>query len=297
MTLGPTGTMEAWKTMKTLRMFALALAAATSLALAQTPIDERRPLDTDGVLSIENIAGSVTVIGWSRNEVEITGTLGKGTRRLGVSGDKRRLSVEVEYDNDHDVDLDADADSDAGERRHDRHARRGHRTVESSDLVIHAPRGATLEIDTVAAGIDVSEVAGGVVNLESVSGDIRVKGSPRRVEVSVVSGDSEVTLDGTLDSGDFESVVGNITVDADLGSSGRFKFETVSGDITLRLPRDVSAEFDLSTFNGKISSDFGGQPRKTSEFLPSLEMSFTTGGGGARVSMETLNGSIRVVRQ
>jgi len=26
-------------------------------------------------------------------------------------------------------------------------------------------------------------------------------------------------------------------------------------------------------------------------------MSFSTGGGGARVSMETLNGSIRVVRQ
>ena len=284
---------EALKKMKNFTVLTFALIAAVSLAFSEGPIDERRPLAPDGVLHVENVAGSVTVVGWSKDEVEIKGTLGRGTRGLDISGDQRSLSVEVEFEDEHESDSDNESDDRGGRSHRDR----GDRTVESTDLVIHAPRGASFEIETVAATVDVSEIAGGAVSLESVSGRIRVKGSPRTLEVSIVSGDSEIALDGPLETGDFESVVGDITLETDLQATGRLKVETVGGSITLRLREDVSAQFDISTFNGSISSDFGGQPKKTSEHLPSTEMRFSTGGGGARISVETLNGDIKLVRR
>src|SRR4029077_13336188 len=60
-------------TMKTLiPILSLALAVP---ALGQSRVDERRPAAADGVVEIDSAVGAVKVIGWNREEVQVTGAL------------------------------------------------------------------------------------------------------------------------------------------------------------------------------------------------------------------------------
>ena len=53
---------------------AVALAALPAVAAAQERVNQTRPAPPDGVVQIENAAGSVRVIGWERAEVAVSGT-------------------------------------------------------------------------------------------------------------------------------------------------------------------------------------------------------------------------------
>ena len=64
-------------------------------ALAGTPINERTAADAAGQVEISNISGVVDVTAWARNEVEVTGELGKGTERLEVSRTGNVVRVKV----------------------------------------------------------------------------------------------------------------------------------------------------------------------------------------------------------
>ncbi|MEW6168666.1 MAG: hypothetical protein AB1651_13360, partial [Pseudomonadota bacterium] len=78
----------------------LIIAAAFALAWpahAGKPIDERRPLDADGRVAVNNLAGEIKVSTWDRNEVAITGTLGDDVEALEIRGDARNLQVLVRY--------------------------------------------------------------------------------------------------------------------------------------------------------------------------------------------------------
>ena len=59
-----------------------ALALASAGALAGAPINERAAADAAGQVEVSNTAGTVDVTAWARNEVEVTGELGKGAERL-----------------------------------------------------------------------------------------------------------------------------------------------------------------------------------------------------------------------
>ena len=60
------------------------------------------------------------------------------------------------------------------------------------------------------------------------------------------------------------------------------------------LPEDVSAEFDVETFSGDIVNDFGPKARRTSEYAPGKELSFSTRSGDARISVSSFSGTIRL---
>ncbi len=58
-------------------------------AAAQQAVEERRPATGDGTVKITVAVGAVRVIGWERDTVAITGTLGAGSERLEFSTDGR----------------------------------------------------------------------------------------------------------------------------------------------------------------------------------------------------------------
>ncbi len=153
--------------MKRLGLAVMALAAVAFPAAAQQKLDERRPASKDGVVEIDNVSGSVTVTGWDRDEVAVTGTLGRGSERLEFTGGSGRTEVRVVLPHF---------------ARH----------VDGSDLEIKVPGGSRVEVNTVSAEIGVDLVAG-PVRLESVSGRVKLGGSPREFEAKTVSGDIEIT--------------------------------------------------------------------------------------------------------
>ncbi len=288
--------------MRKLGFVVMALAVAALPAMAQQKLDEKRPASKDGVVEVHNVSGSVTVTGWDRDEVAVTGTLGRGSERLELTGGGARTEVRVVLP-------------------HLAHH------VDGSDLEIKVPAGSRLEVDTVSADIGVDMVTG-PVRLESVSGRVNLGGAPREFEAKTVSGGIEiaaantpgrassvsgaVALKGVGGSVEASSVSGAVTVageavsrvelhttsgdirfDASLAGGGRLDAKTVSGTVDLLLPAATAAEFDVTTFSGSISNEFGPQARRASEYGPGKELSFSTG-AGARVVAKSFSGDIRL---
>jgi DUF4097 and DUF4098 domain-containing protein YvlB len=274
-----------------------------ALASAQTPINEKRPAAPDAAVEIENLAGSIAVVGWTRGELEVTGTLGRGVEKVEVTGNEKSLRVRVVYP----------------EHGHD---------TEGTTLKVQLPSGCRLDVSAVSATIDVRGLTGRV-ELESVSGDVTVAGRPAGLEASSVSGSVEVeaaptgakleavsgsikvgTSSGTLEaksvSGDvtvaggsleragLSTTSGNVRCAADLAGTGPIELESMSGEVVLEVPAKVVADFELSTFSGDISSKLGPAPERTSEHAPGKELEFSTGPGGPRVKASSFSGSVEL---
>jgi DUF4097 and DUF4098 domain-containing protein YvlB len=284
---------------------ALALLTVGPAALAGTAINERAAADATGQVEVSNISGSVVVTGWSRSEVEVTGTLGEGAERLEFSSVDKLTRVKVIYPS--------------------RSSR-----AESSSLVIKVPAGSSLSVNAVSADVSATGVRGSQ-RLQSVSGDIRTEAGAEDVECKTVSGDVTVTgtgqrglltvttvsgdatltrvagdVNGNTVSGDFTIAMGDTSrsrlrsTSGDLGLKGRLTaearldFESISGDVRLDLEGPIGAEFDVSSFNGDIRNCFGPPPVRTSEHAPGRELRFREGQGTARVRIKTLNGDVSV---
>jgi DUF4097 and DUF4098 domain-containing protein YvlB len=71
-------------------------------------------------------------------------------------------------------------------------------------------------------------------------------------------------------------------------------FHTVNGSITLDLPSALSAEVRATTVNGEISTDF---PLSATGRISRRHVAGTIGGGGRRLDLETVNGSVRLRRR
>jgi DUF4097 and DUF4098 domain-containing protein YvlB len=294
------------KTMKRLLpLLALALAATAPFASAQSSVDQRRAAEPDGLVEIENPAGSIHVVGWDKNEVVVTGTLGARAEGLEFRGGAHRTSISVETEgNPHSV---------------------------KSDLKVQVPAGSRLEIEGFASTIRIEGVNGPVtaetvngtitmtggskeVDLQSVNGSVDVKSPATRVNAEAVNGSVTVrdasgevdasTVNGTLTvvGGTFtraslETVSGRIVFEGALARTASLQAESVSGSVELLLPASVSADFSISSFSGDIENELGPPPRKASRWTSEKELSFSTGSGGAKVSVETLSGSIRLLKK
>lgn len=282
-------------------LLALACIAALLPAHAATPIDQTRPLDPRGRIEIDNFKGRVEVRAWDRPEVKITGSLGAGVERLMVEGDRGVLRVEVKYPS-------------------------RARNTEPTTLILQVPLRADLDIETVAADIDVHGVASSELSLESVSGDITANGAPGSVSVESVSGDARLTFnsgDVAVDtvSGDLmltgrldgevsvDTVSGNLRVDSRgervrklsagtvsgdvdlvlaLADDGEVAMDSVSGDLILSMPRGLSARVSGESFSGDLRAP--GAKIQREEFGPGSSFSTRYGAGRGRIRLETFSG-------
>jgi hypothetical protein len=287
---------------------ALALLAAPVAARAGQDVNETRTAPADGVVEIENLEGTVTVEGWDRKEVTVTGRLSDGPERLEVTQDGKRTRVRVVWPRNHQGDV-----------------------GESTTLLVRVPTGSRVEGEGVSSAYRVSGITGelafetvsgeihvtgaaGRVHAESVSGEIRiegpspavtaeavsghiwVKGATGGVEAGTVSGDVFIAA-GAVTRATSSSVSGDVEVEGNLGGAGTYEFESHSGDVTLRLSPGVSAEFEISTFSGDIESDFEAKARSTSDYGPGRELSFTTGEGEARIRVTSFSGNVRLIKR
>ena len=290
------------------RILSTILACLISATAIAEDVNRRVDASADGHVDVSNIAGSVTINGWKRSEVEVTGTLGRNVEELIVERDGDKVIIKVKV------------------------PRRGGRGIDS-DLHISVPRKSSIDIGSVSADIDVegvsgeqglhtvsgdvnTEYMGGHLSAESVSGDVEVSGDKSDGDVRAGSVSGDVTLfrvsgevraesvsgDLVVDEGSFartalETVNGEIVFRGELRHGGRLSAETVNGDVDVTFSGDVSARFDIDTFNGDIRNCFGPKAERTSRYAPGWELSFTEGDGDGRVEISTLNGGIDICKK
>lgn len=285
---------------------------APGLAWAGSPINETRPVDADATVDITNVKGTVTVTGWDKSEVAISGTLGDGSRGLTVEGGGSHLSVKVEGPDKSKGWLNWGSDS----------------RMEESTLELKVPRKASVEVNVVSANVSVSDVAGRSVQVDSVSGRVRLDTSAPKVRVDAVSGDVEFsgkaedaniqtvsgdarisgvggrvhgeTVSGTirveasqpLRDTSASTVSGDIEIRGALDKSGRIHVESMSGDVRLRVPRDTSARLQAESFSGTLKSDFGTVHKQ--EHGPGSNLDAHLGNADGDISIDTFSGDVNV---
>lgn len=246
-------------------LFALSLAVAAP-AWAATPINETRPLSPTGRVDIDNLKGRIQVRAWDRDEVKVEGSLGRGVERLVVEGDRERLEVRVRYP-------------------------RNSRGTEDTTLLLTVPRRAELDIESVAADIDVAGVARGKLSIESVSGDVVVVAAPRALDAETVSGDLRITANA--DEAKLGSVSGDVVLRGRL--SGKVAAETVSGDIDIEVNGERVRSLKAATVSGdarvRTALADGGEI-KLESVSGNLRLA-TPAGLSARLSAETFSGDLR----
>jgi DUF4097 and DUF4098 domain-containing protein YvlB len=280
---------------RTLLSSAILMLALSGIAAAGSPISENRNVNADARIDVSNIKGQVTVSGWDKPQVSITGTLGDGAKSLSIEGGSDHLMIKVQPP-DKQGWFSWGADSRMGDTM----------------LDLKVPRGAEMRIEVVSADVALSGVAGRALNVNSVSGKLRLDSDAKEVEVDSVSGNIELTgkaerghletVSGDVDAenGDYReisagTVSGNINLRGKPSKDARVDVESMSGDVHLYLPADVSAHLRASTFSGSIRSDFGTV--KDEDHGPGSSLDTSVGGGDARVNVETFSGDLEIRRQ
>lgn len=303
-------------------IFVIPALLATALVLGGIPavaneqadsrIDSRVDAPADGTVEIENMAGSITVSGWDRNEVHVEGRLDPAAEKFDFENEGEFTTVRVEYPNHRGGFWSDDVQ------------------ISGSDLRISVPRESRLVISSISASVDVSEFSGDVevetisgsmdieslgkeIRLESISGSVRLAetAAGARIGVQTVSGSSRLTdVDGEIDAssvsgsidvsrsvlrrGEFTNTSGDIEVEADFLAGGNFRFQAISGDVDVRFLGAPNAILDVSTFSGDIDNTFGPEPKKVSRYTPNLELKFTAGNGDGEMSINTMSGDIEL---
>jgi hypothetical protein len=79
--------------MKKLTVSVLGLLLAAPIMAEE--VDRTLDAASDGRVHISNIAGSVTVNGWSRDQVEVTGELGRNVEELIFERDGDKITIKV----------------------------------------------------------------------------------------------------------------------------------------------------------------------------------------------------------
>jgi len=263
-----------------------------------------------GTLSIENFNGSIEIMSWEKNEIDVNGIKYGGTEEL-----LRQVKVEGEQQ---------------GNVVRLRTIRpEGRRGNCGAKYIVRVPKKMLLDgIVSSNGSIRIENIVGNA-RLQSSNGSIKVRGlegkldaktSNSGIDLVAVVGDftgrtsnGSITVDGlqgTFDGstsnssikGRIEKMPGGAPLKAD-SSNGSIDLslpdykgqpmdiDTSNSSITLRLPAGINADLRASTSNSSLSNEF----EMTSTGVISknrIEGKIGSGGGPIRVS--TSNGSIRI---
>lgn len=247
----------------------LAVTSATPLAAQETRFS--KVMNAGDRLEIENINGSVEVSqGTGRTaEIVVTKTVKQGDGNLvkaimeETSGVVRVCTIYLTRD--------PNRSTCRGENSFNNRGNRDRLEVDMQ-YTVRAPAGVHVNVETVNGNV-VIRVVDTPVTVETVNGNI---------EVEAAGAHSLETVNG--------SIRGRFTR-ADW--TGEFKASTVNGGIDLSFPATLSATVDGSTVNGGIESDF---PVTIEGKWGPKSMRGTIGSGGRTLSLETVNGGIRLRR-
>ena len=275
-------------------------------AFAESESIERKiAAGATGEVVISNVSGQIDVRGWDRNEVQVTGHLGRGVERLDLetSGGRTVVKVVLPRGNSHDGD---------------------------ADIEVSVPKGSSVEVSAVSADVSsrgvlgtqrlksvsgevTADIAGDESEVRSVSGDVTVRGTgkPLSLRVSSVSGSLDITnVAGKLDvvtvSGDARvqmgeasevrgrTTSGSLEVSGKLTRDGRVDVEGVSGDITLRVSAAGGISTEIESFSGDINGCLAENVERVSKYGPGVRLNTRTVEAGARVRAKTLSGDIEI---
>lgn len=238
-------------------------------------------------LEVDNIFGSIEVVGTNTNQVQMVVT----ETYLAESQDKlARAKKEVSLDTTNEngvVRLYVN-----GPFRCD--CRNGWGSDEHSGYIVkmnfklEVPRNMELKLATVNDGN---------VTVSGVAGEFRVHNVNGSIDITDAAG-----------SGLAKTVNGHVKVSFRENPKANSEFSSINGEVALTFAQNLSADFRFKNFNGGIYTDYeltqlppqaSTQERKNGKFVFRADR-FTggrVGAGGPEIKVENLNGAIRILQR
>ena len=275
------------------------------------------PLKPGGRVSVESFNGSVEVLAWDRDEVDISGT--------------KYASTQERLDQ---LKVDVIAGADAVRVRSIKPAQQsGWRGGAGVRYVLKVPRRTELDrIESSNGAVHVEGTEGaarlkssnGAVKVNSLRGNLHAHTSNGSVELRDVTGDADLhTSNGRIraeqhkgaataetSNGSIrldllrtpagkairaESSNGGIEINLPAANENDVHADTSNGGITVRIPGDSRATIKAHTSNAKVTTDFDVATTFTNKSKTRLDG--TINGGGLLLDLASSNGNIRIERQ
>ncbi|GMW01409.1 MAG: hypothetical protein AMXMBFR84_25460 [Candidatus Hydrogenedentota bacterium] len=290
--------MNAW-----IRAAALVWMGCGAAAYADVAIDKFLEGSPDGSVTVECIKGSVTIEGWDKNEVHVTGVQPNGVERIDYLSDNGDVTIKVIYP-------------------------KRSRSAGEAVINVKAPMGNEANVGVVSAKVTITNMLGGAT-IKGVSGKVEVKGVEGPVIANTVSGG--ITIDSPASEVRAGTVSGSISIANTMGDiytetvSGSTRIESnhlqdidcesVSSSIQIKGKFETPGEVELESHSGSLTV-FGGPIAKLraesmsssvkAEIEPTpdadIEMSSFSGGVGlylpadiqAEFELESFSGSINI---
>ncbi len=275
-----------------------------SAIAAEQHVQMSRSADPQGQVEIDNVSGSVEVIGWERAEIEVSGTIGERVERVDLtsSGDHATVHVvlpTMSWSGDGSAHLVIHvpqrsqlrvSEVSASLKTHDLLGEQRLRTV-SGDIDAVLAHGGS--VNSVSGTVHVNTSGSlGALEIETVSGSVQVNGSSADVRIQTVSGAATAKL-GAVNSVRLKTISGQLDFSGTLAAGAHLQGESVSGDLDVRFGAAPAADFDVESHTGTIANCFGPAPQ-TSRYGPGSHLVFRNLDGSGHVRLSSLSGTIEL---
>ena len=271
--------------------------------LAGEKINQSLSVETTGIVYVNIPRGLVNIQGWDKPKVMIQGELDDTTKRLIFKSENNKTFIKIDTEG----------------QQH---------WGDSSVLSIFIPQQFKLRFKGIDTSFTLSKLNSDIEG-KSINGDLMVKKSHGKIKLSVVSGNVTLiessgfakieSVSGMVNfSGDFEqaylkSISGDIK--ADVSGTDNLTIKNISGDTQISGQAKNKAQLELSSVSGdilykvtdelnaecEVVSQFGGEiNNQLTDDLPiegnlnKKTLSFISGDGSGRLSMNTINGSVSI---
>ena len=308
-------------------LLGLGIVAFSHASIAREQVDQRITTSDSPFVEIEHMNGSAEIIGWDKEEVQVTGELSDNTEEFifEKNGNEIVIKVEIARDPGH---------------------WRNWKKSDGDDLTIYVPRasfvdytsinaGVTIEdlhhsvnVEVINGSVDVKKVSGRVslesvngdidirdvegdvsietvngdisgehrsskdLRLDTVNGDINIRTNSPEVKVTSVNGNIELAMESVNDL-NIETVNGRVDATMNLAARGFVRGSSVGGSMNFNFQKDVSARFDIQAHaGGRIINDLSDDEMQKAKYGPRRWLEFTHNGGDGRVDVSTVSGRI-----
>jgi len=273
--------------------------------VAQQQVDIGRRTAPDVALRLVGSFAKLTVVGWDRDSVSITGTLPKGARLDGGFAETRGVPARngkwfiespVGVETGGAIELRVPS-------RARLYVKANSADVEATGLtgefdlslvggsarITASPR--TLSVDAMDASVTI-DASPGWVRLKTSEGDITMRGSSPDAAFTTVSGAVRVS-NGVYERARIETVTGAVTFAGDLARNASLNIETHSGAVEVLFGANASAGIDAITLTATIENLLTKQ-RAVAGRERGQELGVELGTGDGRVVIRTFRGGIRL---
>jgi hypothetical protein len=148
------------------------------------------------------------------------------------------------------------------------------------EWTVKVPKGVTVDLRTVNGGVRLGALTG-EIHAKTTNGGVKGSGMiPSVIEASTVNGGIEIELGAALDGTD------------------SVQLESVNGGVSLGLTSESKATITARCVNGgvRVEGLEIAREEQSNDFEKRRRLNGTMNGGGARVTMSTTNGGIRLNR-